>query len=168
MENFKQKLRHISCFALDMDGVLTNGLLTIMPDGQLLRTMNIKDGFAMQHAVKNGYHVVIISGGTPPGAVERLHKLGVREVYTAVTDKLGKLTEVMDRLKLKTENVLFMGDDVPDVEVMKHAGIAAAPRDAMAEVREISHYVSEYRGGEGCVRDVIEQAMRLHEKWHQN
>ena len=165
MENFKQKLNHITCFILDLDGVLTNGGLTITPDGEWLRTMNIKDGYAIQLAIKKNYQVVILSGGRPSGITERLHHLGIKEVFMEVSDKQQALGLLAKRLGLEMKAILYMGDDVPDKNAMQQCGIATAPLDAVAEIREVCHYVSAFRGGEGCVRDVIEQTLRLHGKW---
>ena len=165
MENFKQKLNNISCFVFDVDGVLTNGNLTISPDGEHLRAMNIKDGYAIQLAVKKGYQLAVISGGRSSGIPERMKRLGVKDVYMDAGDKLAVLNKYLSQNKLESSAVLYMGDDVPDKKAMQQCGIATAPSDASHEIREICHYVSDFRGGEGCARDVIEQTLRLHGKW---
>lgn len=165
MENFKQKLHKIKCFVFDVDGVLTNGALIITPEGEFLRTMNIKDGYAIQLAVKKGYHVAVISGGHSEGVPVRMNRLGVTNVFMGVEDKMKKFEELKSNLNLSNENILYMGDDVPDIKVMQQCGIATCPNDAVPDVKKICLYVSGYNGGQGCVRDIIEQTMRLHGKW---
>lgn len=165
MKNYKELLNQIRCFVFDVDGVLTNGTLLVAADGEFLRMMNIKDGFAIQHAVKNGFYVAVISGGHSSGVPVRLKRLGVEHVYMGVEDKKEKLNELLSEWKIDAAHVLYMGDDIPDLEVMKCCGLIACPYDAVPEVREISHYVSPIKGGEGCVRDVIEQVMKLNGKW---
>lgn len=163
--NYKEKLKNIKCFVFDVDGVLTNGSLHITSEGQLLRTMNIKDGYAMQLAVKKGYPVIIISGGKEDGVIIRLQKLGVQEIYMAVPNKLQQYMTVMNRHQFSADDVLYMGDDMPDLEVMQHVGLACCPHDAAHQIKNISHYISPVKGGEGCVRDVIEQVMVLQGLW---
>ena len=165
MESFKQKLRKISCFVFDIDGVLTDGSLILFPTGEQIRTMYIRDGYAMQLAIKKGYRIIIISGGKYETVKARLNGLGITDVFLGNDDKPGKLQELMEEYKLASENILYMGDDVPDVKAMKLCGIAACPADAVQEIKEISIYISDKKGGEGCVRDVIEQTLRLQEKW---
>lgn len=164
-KNFKQLLPKITCFVFDLDGVLTDGSLIVMPE-ELIRTMNIRDGFAIHEAVKAGFNVVIISGGTSESAKKRLNNLGVKEIYMGVTNKSLKLSEVITNHKLKREQILYMGDDLPDQEVLKMAGVATCPYDAAPEIREQSIYISPHKGGAGCVRDVIEQVMRVQGKWN--
>jgi 3-deoxy-D-manno-octulosonate 8-phosphate phosphatase (KDO 8-P phosphatase) len=165
MENFKQKLRNISCFVFDVDGVLTDGSLILLPDGEQVRTMNIRDGYALQLAVKKGYTIVVISGGKSEAVKTRLAGLGVHDVLLGVEEKTSSLKTLIEKYKLVKENVLYMGDDVPDIEAMRFCGVAACPADAAPEIKAISIYVSDKSGGGGCVRDVIEQTMRLHGKW---
>lgn len=165
MENFKQKLRKISCFVFDVDGVLTDGSLILLQTGEQARTMNIRDGYALQLAVKKGYRIVIISGGKAEAVKTRLNGLGIEDVFLGIEDKISTLKQVISKYTLAVENILYMGDDVPDVAAMKLCGIASCPADAATEIKEISIYVSDKKGGEGCVRDVIEQTMRLQKKW---
>lgn len=165
-QNFKQKLNSIRCFAFDMDGVLTNGQLHITDDGKLLRSMSIKDGFAMQHALKKGYEIIVISGSSSDGSSVRLHKLGVDNVFFRAENKFEILASFLLRKNIKWDEVLCMGDDVPDREILKSSGIATCPADAMDEIKEVCIYVSQKKGGLGCVRDVIEQVMRLQNKWN--
>jgi 3-deoxy-D-manno-octulosonate 8-phosphate phosphatase (KDO 8-P phosphatase) len=155
----------ITTFAFDVDGVLTDGTLILLPGGEMARTMNIKDGYALQLAVKKGYHVVIISGGLSNLVQERLKKLGVKDVYMAVKDKRQVLTQWMQTHGVKPDQVLYMGDDVPDIAPMELVGLPCCPADACVEVQAISRYISPLKGGAGCGRDVIEKVMRLHQKW---
>ena len=165
MENFKQTLRNIKCFVFDVDGVLTNGALVITPEGEFLRTMNIKDGYALQLAVKKGYEVAVISGGHSDGVPKRMNRLGIANVFMGVPDKSKVFDELRAKLNLSCEEIAYMGDDMPDIKVMKQCGIAACPNDAVPDVKKICSYISPANGGEGCVRDIIEQTMRLHGKW---
>jgi len=166
LKNYKELLHHIRCFVFDVDGVLTNGTLLVASDGEFLRMMNIKDGYAIQHAVKHGFQVAVISGGHSSGVPVRMKRLGVEHIFMGVEDKKKKLIELLSELKLDMANVLYMGDDIPDIEVMQCCRLAACPNDAVPEVKQVSHYISPVKGGEGCVRDVIEQVMKLNGKWH--
>ncbi len=165
MENYKQKLRNITCFVFDVDGVLTNGSLILLPTGEQVRTMNIRDGYALQLAVKKGYKTAIISGGKSEAVKTRLTGLGITDVYLGIDDKVKTLNSIMKQYNINGENILYMGDDVPDFPAMKLCGIASCPADAATEIKEISIYISDKKGGEGCVRDVIEQTMRVQGKW---
>ena len=164
-KSYKEYLKHITTFIFDVDGVLTDGSVVINTDGQLLRTMNIKDGYALKTAVQQGFNVCIISGGKNEGVRERLRGLGITDIYLGAHHKLEQLDEYLDIYNIKTENVLYMGDDIPDIPVMKLVGLPTCPQDAVAEVKEISKYVSFKKGGKGCVRDVIEQVLKVQEKW---
>lgn len=155
----------ITTFVFDVDGVLTDGTLVLLPGGEMARTMNIKDGYALQLAVKKGYHVVIISGGLSSLVQERLENLGIKHIYMAVKNKRQVLTSWMEANDVKPEQLLYMGDDVPDVAAMEIAGLPCCPADACVEVQAISRYISPLRGGGGCGRDVIEKVMRLQQKW---
>lgn len=164
--NILAAFRPIQLFALDVDGVLTDGSLLLLNDGQMVRRMNIKDGYALQLAVKKGYRVVIISGGTSEAVKLRLQKLGITDVEMGVTDKTEILQRYMHQYNLSREQVLYMGDDMPDRKVMKMAGLACCPTDAVAEIRDMAAYISPVNGGEGCVRDVIEKVLKLHGCWN--
>lgn len=165
-QNFKQKLEGIKCFAFDMDGVLTNGQLHITDEGKLLRSMNIKDGFAMQLAIKKGLEIIVISGSSSDGSSIRLNKLGIENVFFRVESKFEILASFLLRKNIHWNEVLCMGDDVPDKEILKSSGIATCPADAMDEIKDMCIYVSTRKGGLGCVRDVIEQVMRVQNKWN--
>jgi 3-deoxy-D-manno-octulosonate 8-phosphate phosphatase (KDO 8-P phosphatase) len=165
MMNILQQFHSISCFVFDMDGVLTDGSLLVLPDGVMARKMNIKDGFALQLAVKKGYHVLVISGGNSPEVKERLQKLGVTEVWMQVSDKAAVLQDWLLVHQISQSEVLFMGDDVPDLQVMQLAGLQACPSDAAIDVKNSVDYISSFKGGEGCVREVIEKVMKLRGHW---
>ena len=168
MRNFTEDLKKIKAFVFDIDGVLSNQTITLDMNGNPLRTINLRDGYALQLAVKNGYKVCIISGGNSFPFKKRLNSLGVDHVYLGVSEKAAVLGEFMANLKLAPEEILYMGDDIPDYHVMKMAGVAVCPEDADNEIKQVSMYISDKVGGNGCVRDVIEQVMRLHGKWMNN
>jgi 3-deoxy-D-manno-octulosonate 8-phosphate phosphatase (KDO 8-P phosphatase) len=160
-----EKFKHITTFVFDVDGVLTDGSLFVLPEGVMARRMNIKDGYALQLAVKRGYHVVIISGGNSAEVKERLSKLGIKEVWMQVENKSAILQQFMKQHQLSKEKVLYMGDDIPDLQVMQLAGLPCCPADAVQEIKEISVYISHVKGGDGCGRDVIEKVMKLRGDW---
>lgn len=164
----KQLLPKINTLIFDVDGVLTNGLVTIMPDGELVRNMNVKDGYALKTAVDKGYNICIISGGKNEGVRTRLANLGIKDIYLGVRDKIQQYTKLVEKYNLKPENVLYMGDDIPDYPVMKLVGMPCCPNDAAPEIQGVSKYISNKKGGEGCVRDVIEQILRVQGKWENN
>ena len=163
--NILQKFKTIKTFVLDVDGVLTDGTLLILEDGQMARQMNIKDGYAIQLAIKKGYRVVIISGGTSEAVKERLARLGVQDCFVKVDDKKTKLVEYVAEHKLAWGEILFMGDDIPDYIPMQLTGLPCCPADAATEIKQISHYISPIEGGKGCVRDVIEKVLKLNGHW---
>tara|TARA_B110000046_G_scaffold186024_1_gene231543 strand:- start:50717 stop:51238 length:522 start_codon:yes stop_codon:yes gene_type:complete len=165
MSNIKAKLRPITAFMLDVDGVLTDGMVITLPDGEQMRRMNIKDGYALQHAVKKGYHISIISGGTSESVRKRLNTLGITEVNLACKNKIEVFEKLKEKFGLTEEQILYIGDDIPDYKVMKRVGFAACPNDAAEEIKGISDYISSKKGGEGCVRDLIEQVLKLQGKW---
>lgn len=165
MSNLKAKLKNISAFMLDVDGVLTDGMVITLPDGDQIRRMNIKDGYALQHAVKKGYHISIISGGTSESVRLRLNGLGITEVNLGCKNKIEVFEKLKTKFNLDKENILYMGDDIPDYKVMKEVGFAACPNDAADEIKSVSDYISPKKGGDGCVRDLIEQVLRLQGKW---
>jgi 3-deoxy-D-manno-octulosonate 8-phosphate phosphatase (KDO 8-P phosphatase) len=159
------KFKHITTFVFDVDGVLTDGNLLVLPGGVMARSMNIKDGYALQLAVKKGYRVLVISGGNSPEVKDRLEKLGVTDVWMQVSDKTAVLQEYMQLQQLAAEAVLYMGDDIPDLQVIQLAGLPCCPADAVQEIKEKSLYISHLTGGTGCVRDVIEKVMKLRGDW---
>ncbi|MBO9633745.1 MAG: HAD-IIIA family hydrolase [Chitinophagaceae bacterium] len=155
----------ITTFIFDMDGVLTDGSLLILDNGQFIRRMNIKDGYALQLAIKKGYRVAVISGSTSDPAVIRLGKLGITDVFMGVKNKTEVLQEYLTRHGVPLSEVLYMGDDIPDLAVMKLVGLPCAPADAVTEIRQVARYISHSAGGMGCVRDVIERVMKLNDQW---
>ncbi|MGV8814073.1 MAG: KdsC family phosphatase [Gelidibacter sp.] len=167
-KSYKEYLEHITTFVFDVDGVLTDGTILLTSTGEMLRTMHTKDGFAMKTAIDAGFNLCIISGGSNEGVRLRLNKLGVTDVYLGIHNKIEQLNEFMDKHHIKPENVLYMGDDIPDYPVMKLAGLPACPQDAVPEIKTISKYISHKKGGQGCVRDVIEQVLKVQGKWNGN
>ncbi len=168
MSNILQKFTPIKAFVFDVDGVLTNGNLIILPGGVMARTMNVKDGYALQLAVKKGYYVGIISGGNSAEVIERFALLGIKDVFMNITNKVASLDTFIKKYQLHKNEILFMGDDMPDIDVMQAVGLPCCPADAVSEVQAISTYVSPINGGNGCVRDVIEKVLKLNNNWHHN
>jgi 3-deoxy-D-manno-octulosonate 8-phosphate phosphatase (KDO 8-P phosphatase) len=167
-KSYKQYLSQINTLIFDVDGVLTNGIVTVLSNGELIRQMNIKDGYALRTAVNAGLRVCIITGGKNEGVKIRLENLGIKDVYMGAHDKIEQYHELVDMYNLQSENVLYMGDDVPDYPVMKLVGLACCPNDAATEIQQIAKYISDKKGGEGCVRDIIEQILRVQGKWESN
>lgn len=164
-KSYKEIMNTITTFILDVDGVLTDSSVHVTSTGEMLRTMNIRDGFAMKAAVESGYNVCIISGGNNEGVKIRLKNLGITDTYLASPDKVETFKEYTDIYNIRPEEVLYMGDDIPDYHVMQLVGLPACPQDASPEIKSISHYISHKNGGHGAVRDVIEQVMRVQGKW---
>jgi len=160
-----EKFSRVKLFAFDVDGVLTDGSLYLAESGEQVRRMNIKDGFALQLAIRKGYEVVIISGSYSEPSITRLNKLGISAIYMRIHDKAACLAAHLAETGLSASDVLFMGDDIPDYSVMRQVGIAACPGDAAAEIRTISHYIARAAGGAGCVREVIEKVLKLNNHW---
>lgn len=163
--NFKQRLNKITTFIFDVDGVLTDGKVIVTESGELLRNLNSKDGYALQLAIKKGYRIVIISGGNNEAVKKALSRSGITDVFIRQHDKLECYKDYLNTNSLADEEMLYMGDDLPDWEVMKRVGVAVCPNDAATEIKEICVYISDKRGGEGCVRDIIEQTMRVQGTW---
>ncbi len=163
---FLEKLQHIKAFIFDVDGVLTNGLVHVTETGEQLRQFNIKDGYALQLAVKRGYHVAVITGGKSKGIGLRLKGLGIADVYLGVDSKLEVYNKFIKEHQLSAEQILYMGDDIPDLLVMKLVGLPVCPADAAEEIKAVSLYISAKNGGKGCVRDVIEKVLKIQQKWH--
>ena len=158
-------MNNIKCFVFDVDGVLTNSMLHVTTSGELLRQMNIKDGYVLKEALNQGFNICVISGGKNEGVRERLRNLGVTDIHLGISDKVEVLKEFCDIYQIKMEEVLYMGDDIPDLYPMKLVGLPTCPQDACAEVKAISKYISHQKGGEGAVRDVIEQVLKVQGKW---
>jgi len=166
MKNYKEILSQIKTFIFDVDGVLTDGSLTITSNGEMLRTMNVKDGFAMKAALDAGYKIAIISGGTNEGVRDRLEALGIEFIYLGAHNKIKQLNSFIKSSNVDLKNILYMGDDIPDIPVLKIVGLSCCPQDAVNEVKDNCNYISSKNGGKGAVRDVIEQVMKIHDKWN--
>jgi 3-deoxy-D-manno-octulosonate 8-phosphate phosphatase (KDO 8-P phosphatase) len=165
MGNFKENLVKVKAFIFDIDGVLSTQTIPLNLFGVPNRTVNLRDGYAIQLAVKKGYPVGVISGSRSKEYMKRLKSLGVNDIYLNSQSKLAHFNDFLKKYNLSKSDVLYMGDDIPDYEVMKEAGLPVCPSDADSEIRQVAVYVSDKKGGEGCVRDVIEQVLRLHNKW---
>jgi 3-deoxy-D-manno-octulosonate 8-phosphate phosphatase (KDO 8-P phosphatase) len=164
--NILELFQKITTFIFDVDGVLTDGTVLVLENGLHARRMNIKDGFALQMAEKNDYKVLIISGGNSPQVVHRLEKLGIKDVHMSVLDKKEFVENYISANKLKMEEVLYMGDDLPDLPALSVVGLPSCPADAVMEVKEAVQYISPFNGGFACVRDVIEKVLKLNDHWH--
>ena len=165
-KSYKEIMNDISTFIFDVDGVLTDSSVHITPIGEMLRIMNIRDGFAMKAAIESGYKVCIISGGSNEGVRIRLKNLGITDIYLGTPNKVETFKEYCDIYNSNPEQVLYMGDDIPDYHVMQLVGLPTCPQDASPEIKAISNYISHKNGGKGAVRDVIEQVMKVQGKWH--
>ena len=165
--NYKSKLHDIKAFVFDFDGVMTDGSVWTFGDRETVRAGNIKDGFALQYAKKKGYITAVLSGATSLSINNRMEALGTSpdDIMTGCANKIEAYKQFLQRHNLTESQVLFMGDDLPDYEIMQHAGVATCPADAAVEIKQIADYISLYPGGKGCVRDVIEQTLRLHGNW---
>lgn len=163
--NYKEIFKNITTVVLDVDGVLTNGDIILMPGMQPVRKMNAKDGYAMQLAVRNGIRMAIITGGRSPEVKERLQGLGITDIYLGASSKMESYEDLKMCYDLTDDEILYMGDDLPDYDIMKIVALAAAPQDAAPEIKSIADYVSPIDGGKGCVRDVLEQLLKIQGKW---
>ena len=165
MSNFREGLVKIKAFIFDVDGVLGSDKVLMHPNGDMMRTMNIKDGYAMQYAVRKGYKIAIISGGNSESVKIRFEKLGIPDVYLKSHNKVDDYNNFINKYGLTDEEVLYMGDDLPDYEVMLRVGVPTCPASAVEEIKSISHYISDKQGGDGAARDIIQQVLRLHGNW---
>ena len=163
--SYKKKLEHITTFIFDIDGVLTNGQVLVTSDGELLRSMNIKDGYALKRAASQGYRVCMISGGTNPGVTKRLEGLGITDVFLGAHEKKQFLEDYVTNNQLTWDEIAYMGDDIPDVVALKMVGLATCPQDAVPEVKAVCDYVSHKNGGQGCARDLLEQVLKVRGNW---
>ncbi len=165
MSNYKEKLLKVNTFVFDYDGVLSDGYVLINSNGDALRTANVKDGYAMQLAIKKNYRIVIISGGYSESMKLRLESLKITDIFLGVDKKIDVYNQYLEKHKLLPENILYMGDDIPDYEIMINAGVPTCPADAVEEIKRVATYISHQPGGHGCVRDVIEQVLKVQGKW---
>ncbi|MTG97161.1 MULTISPECIES: KdsC family phosphatase [Myroides] len=167
-KHFKEIMNDITTFILDVDGVLTDGSVHVAQDGNLLRVMSIRDGYAIKAAIEHGYNVFIISGGNNEGVRIRLQNLGVKDIHMSVSNKVEVFDQLLAKYNLNAENVMYMGDDIPDYHVMQKAALPTCPQDAVPEVKSVAKYISHVNGGKGAVREVIEQVMKTQQKWFQH
>ncbi|MGB0600734.1 MAG: KdsC family phosphatase [Flavobacteriaceae bacterium] len=165
MKNYKHLLPKIKTFIFDVDGVLTDGKILINSDGELLRSFDTKDGYAMKCALVKGFKIAIITGGRNEAVRERFKELGVIDIYLGAHHKLDAYQDLMDNYDLNPEEILYIGDDIPDIPVMEKVGLGCCPADAASDVKAMADYVSHKKGGEGCVRELIEQVLRVQGKW---
>lgn len=165
MKNYKLLLPQIKTFIFDMDGVLTDGKVLINSDGELLRSFDTKDGYAIKCAIQKGFKIAIITGGQNKAVRTRFKELGVFDVYLGAHHKLDAFQDLIDNYNLKSDEILYIGDDVPDIPVMEKVGLGCCPADAVSDVKAMADYVSHKNGGEGCVRELIEQVLRVQGKW---
>jgi 3-deoxy-D-manno-octulosonate 8-phosphate phosphatase (KDO 8-P phosphatase) len=165
MSNYKELLKNISTFIFDYDGVLTDGSVITMNNGEAYRVSNVKDGYALQLAIKKGYNIAIISGSRGEGMTLRLKSLQITDIFLGIENKLEVYHDYLEKKSIGSSHVLFMGDDIPDYEIMTEAGVPTCPSDAAEEIKTVAKYISHMGGGKGCVRDVIEQVMKIQGKW---
>ncbi|MCD8264225.1 MAG: HAD hydrolase family protein [Tannerellaceae bacterium] len=165
MSNINYDLKKIRAFAFDVDGVLSTDIIPLSPEGDPMRTVNIKDGYALQLAIKKGYEVAIITGGYTDAVRIRFERLGIRHIYMRSSVKINDYNDFIEKTGLKHDEVMYAGDDIPDFEVMQLVGLSVAPADAAPEIKQIARYISIRKGGEGVARDVIEQTMKAQDKW---
>ncbi|XOD69444.1 MAG: KdsC family phosphatase [Flavobacteriales bacterium AspAUS03] len=158
-------MNDINTFIFDVDGVLTNGVLSLFPNGRLVRHMSAKDGYAIRLAKEKGYNFCIITGGTDLMVFRRLKELGIHHIYLNIDNKIERFKTYCTSEQIPSHKILYMGDDILDIEVMQAVALPCAPKDAVAEVKAISKYISPKKGGKGCVRDVIEQTLKVQENW---
>ena len=163
--SYKTKLKNIKAFVFDVDGVFTDGSVYLMSDKSMCRVMNVLDGYAVVKAVKENYKICVITGGDDPAVRNRIHYLGITDYYAKISNKLEKFEEFKQKYDLQNEEILTMGDDLPDISMMKISGISTCPENSVPEVKAISDYISPIQGGKGAVRDVIEQVMKIQGKW---
>jgi 3-deoxy-D-manno-octulosonate 8-phosphate phosphatase (KDO 8-P phosphatase) len=163
-----EKFKSIRTFVFDVDGVMTDGSVQVFETGEQVRRMSTRDGYSLQLAVKNGYRVVVISGGLSEGVRQRLLFLGIKDIFLDIHDKVAVLRQYASDHGLDEKDMLYMGDDIPDYHPMQYVGLACAPADAAPEIRHIAAYISSFNGGQGCVRDVIEKVLKLNGHWEFN
>jgi len=165
MAFFKEELTKVKAFVFDVDGVLSAATQVLTIEGETTRTSNLKDGFALIYTVRIGFPVGVITGGKTIDVIKRCEKIGIKDLYAGSLNKLPGLYDFLEKYNLKAEEVMYMGDDLPDYPAMKVVGVPVCPKDAAPEIKAISHYISDKNGGEGCVRDVLEQVLRAQGKW---
>lgn len=162
---FKDELKKIKAFIFDVDGVLAHHEMNLTPEGELIRTSCAKDGYAIMYSINKGYIIAVISGGGAPGIRERLERLGVKDIYLKIANKMEALEEIKQKYSLQMDEIMYMGDDIPDYNVMTVVGLPVCPLDACEEIKSISRYISDINGGMGCARDVISQVLKAKGDW---
>lgn len=165
MASIKAQFSRLKAVVLDVDGVLTDGSIVVTAQGEENRIMNTKDGFALNHAAKVGFPVWVISGGKSPGVAARLHRLGLKEVHLGIDNKLEVLQTLLVQNNISANEVLYMGDDLPDYHCMKTVGIAACPADSAPEIKAMAHYIVPVDGGKGCVRHLLREVLLAKDLW---
>lgn len=165
MSSISYDLSKIKTFIFDVDGVLSSITITLSPEGEPLRTANIRDGYAIHHALKCGFDVAIITGGNSKGVQVRFESLGVKHIYMASRIKMKDFRDYLSKTGYSPEEIVYVGDDIPDHEVMTSVGLPVAPADAAPEIKAIARYISPRKGGEGVARDIIEQVLKVHGCW---
>lgn len=166
--SYKEKLKDIKAFVFDVDGVFTDGSVYLMPGGHMSRVMNVLDGYAVVKAIKNDYIIGVITGGNDEMVKHRINYLGITDYYAKSPNKMRDFEDFKAKYKLKNEEILTMGDDLPDLRIMENSAIGACPENAVPEIKAIADYISTTKGGSGAVRDVIEQVMKVQGKWHED
>jgi 3-deoxy-D-manno-octulosonate 8-phosphate phosphatase (KDO 8-P phosphatase) len=165
MTNLIPQMKEIKAFAFDIDGVLTKGDVLVNEEGQMLRSVNIKDGYALQHAVKQGYPIAIISGGKSEGMRKRFEGLGLQHIYLGQDHKEAAFADFLSKVNLQPQQVAYMGDDMPDLPLIQQVGLGCCPKDAAIDIKDIAQYISPNNGGEACVRELIERVMKIQNTW---
>lgn len=163
--NYKEKLKKINTLIFDYDGVLTDGTVITTENGDQLRSGHVRDGYALHLAFKKGYNIAVISGGTSDSISLRLKTLNLTDIFIRVSNKIVVFNQYIKQKNVDASQVMYMGDDIPDYKVMQMAGLPVCPADAAEEIKSISKYISSYKGGHGCVRDIIEQLMKIQGTW---
>jgi 3-deoxy-D-manno-octulosonate 8-phosphate phosphatase (KDO 8-P phosphatase) len=165
MTNYKELLKNINTFVFDYDGVLSDGSIITLDDVEAYRTTNVKDGYALQLARKKGYRIAVISGAKADCMIHRLNALQITDIFLGIEKKLETFKTYLQKNGIDSSHVLFMGDDIPDYELMLASGLSSCPSDAAEEIKKVARYISHFAGGKGCVRDVIEQVLKVQGKW---
>ena len=165
-KSYKEYLKNINTFVFDVDGVFTDNSILVTTEGEMLRKMSVKDGYALKTAIQKNYNICIITGGTNEGVRNRLKGLGITNIYMGAHHKDEPLIEYLNKNAINPKNVLYMGDDLPDIPPMKMVGLATCPQDAVPEVKKIAKYISHKNGGDACIRDVIEQVLKVRSDWY--
>ncbi len=166
--SYKNQLKNIKAFVFDVDGVFTDGSVYLMPDGSMSRVMNVLDGYAVVKALKKGYPIGVITGGNDPMVKNRLNYLGITDYYAKSSDKIKDFEDFKSKYQLQDDHILMMGDDLPDLAIMKRVALATCPINAVPEVKAAAHYISAIHGGKGAVRDVIEQVLKVQGQWQED